>query len=283
MLTFHQKTQILSRQGYGENYENAIVPPVFQTSIFAYGAESRGRYIYTSSGNPTFTVVEEKMAAVESGAAAKLFSTGMAAIHSVVISNIEAGDHIIAHENVYSEAVSLFKNLKKFGVDVTFVSNGKGEIQAAIRPETKMIYVESPTSKLFEIMDLKAIGEMGRQQGVLRVVDNTWATPMFQNPILYDFDYVIHSATKYLGGHNDLMGGVVIGSKSRIKRLHNLGGVMDPHQAWLLNRSLMSLPMRMKYFMENTMEIAVFLENHPKILKVLSKAAKYKAAYFYCP
>jgi cystathionine beta-lyase/cystathionine gamma-synthase len=155
-----------------------------------------------------------------------------------------------------------------FGIKTTVVPCDAQAISDALTPETKMIYAESPGSKLFNILDLEAAGQIGRSQRVLRVIDNTWATPMFQNPLAYGFDLVIHSATKFLGGHNDILGGAVIGAKGVIKRLHNLGAVMDPHQAWLLNRSLATLPMRMQRHMESAALIAAFLENHPNVARV---------------
>ena len=270
MLTYHQKAQILARHGYDEEYENAVSPPIFQTVNFCYGKRHMGKYRYTPSGNPTISTVAEKLSAVEGGEGAKLFSTGMAAIQAVFLSFLQSGDHVVVSNNVYRDSIALLKKMEqKFAINVTGVPDEAEAIEAAVTPNTKMIYVESPSSKFFDILDLEAIGNIGKKHNIMLAIDNTWATPMFQNPLAYGFDLVIHSATKYLSGHNDISGGVVIGSEKLIGRLAGMVASMDPHQAWLLNRSLATLPMRMKHLMESTMRIAEFLETHPKIEKVL--------------
>jgi len=269
-LSYNQKAQILATDGYDETqYHGAISPPIFQTAMFSFGKKSSREYRYTATNNPTFSIVSKKLAAAESGEACRLFATGMAAINAVFLSFLKSGDHIVVSENVYSGVKTSLRNFEKFGVEYTYVSGAADEIEQAVRPETRMIYVESPGSKLFDVLDIEAIGKIGRRLNIMTVIDNTWATPMFQNPLLYGFDLVIHSATKYLGGHSDIMGGAVIGAEKIVSGIHNLGAAMDPHQAWLLNRSLATLPMRMKHFMENTSIIASFLEAHPKIQKVL--------------
>lgn len=271
MLTYHQKAQILARNGYDEQlYENAVAPPIFQTVNFCYGENIDGKYRYTPSGNPTMSIVSEKLAAVESGKTAKLFSTGMAAIHAVFLNFLQFGDHIIVSNSVYHESFKFLKIMEdKFGIKVTEVSGEANTIETAVTDATKMIFIESPSSKFFDILDLEAIGNIGKRRHIMLVIDNTWATPMFQNPLLYGFNLVIHSTTKYMSGHNDISGGAVIGSKALIERLNGMGASMDPHQAWLLNRSLMTLPMRMTFLMESAMQVAEFLESHPKIEKVL--------------
>ena len=273
ILTFEQKAQILTSDAYDSAaHRNSIAPPIYQTVMFDLktGAERDQSYIYTSLGNPNFSIVEKKMAAVECGAAAKLFSTGMAAIHAVVFSLVGQGDHVIVSENVYVGVKTLFQQtVKRFGVSVTWVSGKADEIEAALRPNTKLIYLESPGSMLFDIIDLATIGQIGKRHGAKLAIDNTWATPLYQNPLCYGFDVVIHSATKYLSGHNDVMGGVVIGSKKLVRQLVSMGAVMDPHQAWLLGRSLVTLPVRMKQGAENAMTIARFLEAHPKVERIL--------------
>jgi len=269
-LSYSQKAQILSEGGFDEtHYHGAISPPIFQTAMFSFGKKSSKEYRYTATNNPTFSVVSKKLAAAESGETCKLFATGMAAINAVFMSLLRSGDHIVVSENVYSGVKASLRNFENFGVEYTYVSGAANEIERAVRPETRMIFVESPGSKLFDVLDIEAIGEIGRRLDRLTVIDNTWATPMFQNPLLFGFDLVIHSATKYLGGHSDIMGGAVIGAEKIVSGIHNLGAVMDPHQAWLLNRSLATLPMRMKHFMESAGKIAPFLEAHTKVRKVL--------------
>jgi cystathionine beta-lyase/cystathionine gamma-synthase len=268
-LTFSQKANVLCSPDPEPQPFDSIAPPIFQTANFAISNEARNPYIYTGLGNPTLHLVEEKLRLIEGGAAAKLFSSGMAAINSVFLSTVKSGDHIVTVHNIYGGVRSFLHYLSKtFQVSVTFTDGSVQEIGRALRAETAVIYLETPGSHLFEMQDVAAVKAAAGQHSRL-VVDNTWATPMFQNPLLLGADLVVHSATKFLGGHNDIMGGVVIGGKKQVKSIHNFGAVMDPHQAWLLNRSLSTLPVRVKQLEANAMAVALHLESQSRVQEVI--------------
>ncbi|HZG78782.1 MAG TPA: aminotransferase class I/II-fold pyridoxal phosphate-dependent enzyme [Paenibacillus sp.] len=262
---------------WGEEYDKflgAVVPPLFQTTVFTRKTENHG-YSYTRVSNPTIDIAERKLAALEEGEAALLFSSGMAAISAVLMSLLEQGGHVICPSNVYGPTLTFLESyLARFGVETTTVDGTDlGEIEAAIRPETKAIYLESPLSNTFRLQDVRAVAALARSRGIVTVVDNTWATPMFQNPLALGADLVVHSASKYLGGHSDILGGVVVGAKDRLERLAReerglFGAVMDPHQAWLLIRGLRTLPVRMRRHEESGMRIAAFLASHPLVERV---------------
>lgn len=258
-----------------DRFHGAIVPPIFQSSLFTRKKINHG-YTYTRVSNPTTEIVEQKIAALEGGETALCFSSGMGAISSVLTSLLEQNAHVIYPLNVYGPARTfLDKYMTRFGITATSVTGESvAEIEAAIRPNTKVIYLESPLSNTFMLQDLKAIAEIARAKGITTVIDNTWATPMYQNPLKFGIDFVVHSASKYMGGHSDILGGVVVGSKASLEKMAHeerglYGAVMDPHQAWLLLRGLRTLPIRMKQHQENGMTVAKFLESHPLVERVL--------------
>lgn len=254
-----------------DRYLGAIVPPIFQNSLFTRKTVNHG-YNYTRVSNPTLEVAEQKLAALEEGESALVFSSGMAAITAGIMHFIEKDCHVISLKAVYTPArVFLETYLQKFGVESTFVSGESvEEIEQAIRPNTKLIYLESPVSNVFSLQDLEAISQLAKSRGIATMIDNTWATPLYQNPLRLGIDVVVHSASKYLGGHSDLIGGVLIGPKEITTSLmHNergiYGAIMDPHQAWLLTRGLRTLPVRMDRHGENGMKVAKFLQEHPLV------------------
>lgn len=264
---------------------NAVSPPVFQTSNFCFPSfetfnqaitDEVNHSLYTRGNNPTVQLVEEKIAALEHGGRAKLLGAGVAAISHAVMAFVQSGDHVVCIEDCYSWTRTLLTSyLGRFGVTVTFVEGrDPAEIEAACRPSTKMIYLESPTTFTFKLQDLAAVAAMARRRGIKTAVDNTWATPIFCNPIDLGIDLVIHSASKYLGGHSDLVAGVVIGSKEDIDRIQKqeflqLGTVADPMMAWLLLRGMRTLHIRMPVHYRNALAVARWLEKHPKVESVL--------------
>lgn len=257
-----------------DRYLGAIVPPLFQNTLFTRKNRNHG-YVYSRINNPTLEIAEQKMAALEKGEAARCFSSGMAAITAAITSLLQSGDHVITLKSVYYPVKSFLRDYAcKFQITVSFVEGDSvQEIEDSIRPNTKLIYLESPSSNIFVIQDLRAIAALAQQHGIKTVIDNTWATPIFQNPLTLGIDYVVHSATKYLGGHSDLLGGVVIGDEAHMNKLTNeerafYGGVMDPHSAWLLIRSLRTLKIRMKQHEESALAVAEFLQAHPKVKQV---------------
>lgn len=271
---------------YGEDYQRflgAIAPPIFEASNFTFSSYEEveeyqkgemDKFVYTRGGNPTIKILEAKIAMLEKGEACRAFSSGMGAITSSILSLVRSGDHILCLRGVYNPTYEFISNyLNRFNVSSTFVDGRDLEaIKSAIRPNTKLIYLESPNSFLFEVFDLRAIARIAKENGIYTVIDNTWATPYFQNPIEYGIDIVVHSASKYLGGHSDVVAGLVITNRELMnginRELHLLGGVIGPFEAWLVLRGLRSLPARMEMHQSNAMKIARFLDEHPRVIKV---------------
>lgn len=261
----------------GDDYDRhlgAIVPPIFQNTLFTRKTTNHC-YTYTRVANPTTEIAERKIAALEGAEAARCFSSGMAAISAALMSVMEKDCHIVCPLNVYPPVKGFLDvYMKRFGVETTFVSGTDvGEIEAALRPNTRAIYLETPLSNVFTLQDLRAIAALAKAHGVTTIADNTWATPLYQNPIAFGIDIVVHSATKYMGGHSDILAGVMVGSQARMERVTHeerglFGAAMDPHQAWLLIRGLRTLPLRMKQHQESAMRIAVHLETHPLVEQV---------------
>lgn len=270
------KTDICMR--YGEEYDKnlgAVGATIYQTSLFTRMRESHG-YSYSRINNPTVELPERKIAALEGGEAANVASSGMAAISSAILSVLSQGDHVICLETAYiSTRIFLVDYMKRFGVETTLVRGDKVEqFEEAIRPNTKLIYLESPSSNLFILQDIEAIAALAKSKGITTIIDNTWATPLYQNPIAMGIDMVVHSCTKYMGGHSDLTAGVVVGSAEHLARMVNqeramLGACLDPMSASMLTRGLRTLPMRMQKHQENGMKVAAYLENHPKVACVI--------------
>lgn len=253
------------------NAFDAVVPPIVQTSLFTFDsydemiAAYRGeivRPIYTRGLNPTVRAFEEMLAKLEGAEDALGFSSGMAAISSTVLSFVEPGDRIVVVRNVYPDAFRLFGTFfKRMKIEVTYVDGRDEEAVAKALPGAKLFYMESPTSWVMEAHDVRALAALARAQGIVSVIDNSWATPIFQQPLKLGVDLVLHSASKYLGGHSDVVAGVVAGSKAMIDRLRGetypyLGGKLSPFDAWLLVRGLRTLPIRMKAHEASAMEIA---------------------------
>lgn len=271
---------------YAENRElhyGAAAPPIYQSSTFTFpdSASFHARcanphqFDYTRVGNPTTRLLESKIAAIEKGEAARAFGSGMAAISAAILSCVKAGEHVVCIETVYGPTRRLLTEyLPRFGVETTFVHGVEvSDFEAATRPNTKLYYVESPSSLLFEVQDLTAIAALARSRGISTVCDNSNASPVFQNPLAFGIDVVVHSATKYIGGHSDVVAGLAVGSEKRIRSLVNLegellGGVADPFASWLLLRGLRSLGVRMERHARSTAAIARLLESDTRVARV---------------
>ncbi len=273
---------------YGEErdkHNGAIVPPIYQNTLFAFESwdhidnafsDPINNNIYTRGNNPSVSIVEKKLAKIAGGEKARLFSSGMAAISSAIMSCVKANCHVITLRNIYGPAMNFLDNYlrDKFNVDVTFVSGESvEEIENAIKENTTLIYLESPSSAIFSMQNLKAIADLAKKHNIKTIVDNTWATPIFQKPLELGIDLEVHSCSKYLGGHSDIIAGVIIGSAKDIDSIYQnefllFGAKMAPFEAWLLMRSLRTLPMRMEKHQNNALKVASFLENHPKIKSV---------------
>jgi len=270
-----------------EQYMGAVVPPIFQNSLFVDVDNAIGKkYSYTRINNPTVEIVESKIAALEEGEAALCFGSGMAAITTGILYWLESNSHAVLVRNAYGPTRNLFETyLKRFGVKASYVSGTSiEEVEDALQCNTRLIYLESPVSNVFSLQDLAGISQLARSKGIATMIDNTWATPLFQNPLHFGVDMVVHTASKYLGGHSDIVAGALVTRKEIIEQMivrdrALLGGIMDPHQAWLLLRGIRTLPIRMKQHQENALKIAQYLENHPKIKQVLYPGLKSHPQY----
>ncbi|MFA5314298.1 MAG: aminotransferase class I/II-fold pyridoxal phosphate-dependent enzyme, partial [Methanomassiliicoccales archaeon] len=263
--------------------KGSVNTPIFQTSTFFYptddestwkGVVPEGTYLYSRQGNPTIEAAENKIAALEGAERALVFSSGMAATSTLVLSLLNNGDKMVSMEDIYGGSYNLFKNdLSRFGISTKFVpSVHTDDIVAALTPDVKLLWLESPTNPLLKIVDIPEICKAAKEIGVTVAVDSTFASPINQNPIELGADLVMHSCTKYLNGHSDLLAGTVAGSNElmaeMIKRRTTMGGVIDPFGAFLLLRGMKTLAVRMRQHNENAMMIATYLQGHEKVQKV---------------
>jgi methionine gamma-lyase len=261
----------------------AVVSPIYETSVFTFKStkelidvinEKAEGYIYTRYDNPTVRAVERKVALLEKAEDAAAFSSGMAAITSTIFTLVSSGDHVISTMDLYGGTLMFFQEiLPRLGISASFVEiTNLKEIEGSIRQNTKIIYAETPTNPTLKIVDLRKIAALAKKNRVTTVIDSTLASPYNLRPLEFGADIVVHSATKYLGGHNDVTAGVVCGSKDFIQKLKKtrriFGGTLDPIAAWLLLRGLKTLALRMERHNKNGMFIAEYLEKHPKVEKV---------------
>lgn len=256
--------------------------PIYLTSAYALEdvssldeihANSAEGYLYSRDAAPNADAVSEIIAKADQGERGLLFASGMAAITTTILSFVQTGDHIIASSVLYGGVYSYLSNeLARFGVEVSFADLINEDITPRIKPNTKLVYTETISNPLMEVPDISRISKEAHAHGLLVLVDNTFATPVIAKPILLGADIVLYSATKYLGGHSDIVAGVVVASGeliSKIKRLQILyGSILSPHDCWLLARSLRTLALRIKKHSENALAVAQFLESHPKVEKV---------------
>jgi len=265
------------------NEYGSITTPIVQTSTFIFKnvEEIRklpegvaGRYEYGRYGHPTQVAAEGKLAALEGAEDAVLFSSGMSAITTSLFAILEAGQHIVITDDAYKRTLDFCKAcLDRFDIECTVVKMCDYDaMEKAIRPNTRLFFSESPTNPYLNIMDLEQLMNIFRGRDILVISDSTFATPYNQKPLEYGIDIVIHSATKYLGGHNDLLGGVVLGAKELTTPIREYlkitGGVIDPHPSYLLIRGLKTFELRMKRHNENGQLVAEYLESHPKVKRV---------------
>ena len=262
-----------------------VVPPIYQNSLFtfenwdaidnAFDAKAES-FLYSRLLNPTVQVAEKKIAEICSGEKAKLCASGIAAVTSAILHCIKAGDHIVAVKNIYGPTNNFIGTYlkNKFDVSVSYVDGTKvSSFEAAIQENTALIYLESPASLTFELQDLKAVTDLAKRKGIKTVIDNTWASPIFQQPLNLGVDIEVHSVSKYLCGHSDVVAGAIISNKeiidSIIQAEHELlGAKMAPFEGWLILRSLRTLEIRMQKHMSNAMTIAKHLKKHPKVDEV---------------
>lgn len=273
-------SQLVHYSGHHDEYGSATVP-IYQTSTFSFesaedGAEcfagTKDGYIYTRIGNPTIKALERQIAVLEHGYDSVAVSSGMAAVSTVYMALLNAGDHMISSAAVYGPSrVVMEQHFSRFGVKSSYVNTADIEnIKKAILPNTKVIYIETPANPTMDITDIAACAELAHSIGAVLVVDNTFCSPYLQTPIDLGADVVLHSITKFINGHADIVGGVIIGRDKQIydklrTMMVNMGCNMDPHQAYLVIRGLKTLGIRVDRAQENAQKVAEFLENHPKI------------------
>ncbi len=262
----------------------ALSTPIYQTSTFVFANAAQGAarfagsqegYIYTRLGNPTVTALEEKIADLEGGGAAAACATGMAAISATLMALVGQGDHIVHSAALYGCTYAFLHDIApRFGIQATAVDTADlAAVKGAIGPNTKVVYLESPTNPTMRISDIRAIADLARAHGARVVVDNTFMSPYLQRPLALGADVVVHSATKYINGHGDVVAGLIISDQETIKEikmttLKDFGGTISPFDAWLILRGAKTLPLRMERHCQNAMAIAEYLEGHPAVAQV---------------
>lgn len=273
---------ILYHLGEGTAFQDIpATPPIHQTSNFTFSSvetmrqslrEEDSHPFYTRGANPTVQILQQKMAALENTEKSLIFSSGSSAITAAIISQVGAGDHLICVSNPYGWTRKLIENiLAKFDVSCDFIPGGEASLfQSKIKSNTRLIYLESPNSWTYEMQDLEAIAQLARAHDITTIIDNSCASPLYQRPADHGIDIIVHSASKYLTGHADMVAGVLCTSSPIYEQIFKnefmtFGGIISPFEAWLMIRSLRTLPMRLEKITQNAMIVARFLENHSKI------------------
>jgi len=267
-----------------EKYMKAVTPPVFMNSLHVFDSVEdyfavdifKDEYYYGRASNPTVTILEKKLAALEHGTRAVAFSAGMAACAAAILAICKTGSHIICIRECYGPVQHLLDDFlsEKMKIDVTYVEGRVlKEFEAAVQPNTDMIILESPSTLVFSVVDLEGVSKIAKKHNIKTYIDNTYSTPIFQKPLDMGIDIVMHTMTKYIGGHSDLIGGVLISKDEDFMRKIMIqrdwfGSILDPMDAWLAIRGLRTLDVRMKRHYETAMNVANYLENHPKIKNI---------------
>lgn len=270
------KTRLIHGGIFGDEATGAVSTPIYQVSTYKQEAVGKFKgYEYSRTGNPTRHALEELIADIEFGHAGFAFGSGMAAISSVMML-FSAGDHVVLTDDVYGGTYRVInKVLNRFGLEFTFVDTGNlAEVKAAVKENTKAIFIETPTNPLLKVTDIEAVAAFAKSKNLLTIVDNTFMTPFLQNPIKLGADIVLHSATKYIGGHSDVVAGlVVVNSAELAEEVHfvqnSIGAILGPQDSWLLIRGLKTLGLRMEEANSNAQKIAEFLEGHDAVGKVI--------------
>lgn len=260
-----------------------MATPIVQTSLFAFpdfdaliaaGSAENKNAVYTRGQNPTVEVLEKKLAALERGEACKAFGSGMAAVSAVILGLLSAGDRILFVNHTYGATLQLAKHLKRFGIEHDLLLDIEvDDVRRALRPDTKLVWLESPGTMMFRTLDIAAVAEVAHGHGGLVCMDNSWASPLFQKPITHGVDIVVHSATKYIGGHSDVVAGAVIASAELVEQIFYRafllnGGILHPFDSWLLLRGLRTLPVRMQQHQSDALRVAEFLRDRPEVRTV---------------
>jgi methionine-gamma-lyase len=278
------ETEVIHNGYESSRYEGSLVPPLFQTSTFTFDTAEQGEkrfageengYIYSRLGNPTVKILEERIATLEKGEAGLAFGSGMAAVSAILFALTKTGDHILCSQGVYGCTFGLLQLMKeKYHIDHNFSTMGSKEIiENALRPDTALIYIETPINPTMQIVDLQLIVEIAKERSIPVIVDNTFCSPYLQTPLELGCDIVIHSATKYICGHGDVVAGLAVGNREMMEMiskttLKDIGGIISPFDAWLLLRGLKTLPVRMDRHCENAERVFKFLIEHEMVENV---------------
>ncbi|MCF6367215.1 MAG: aminotransferase class I/II-fold pyridoxal phosphate-dependent enzyme [Bacteroidales bacterium] len=282
-------TKLVHAGAYEDQFGSAVTP-IYQTSTFAFKNAQHGAdcfagksdgFIYTRIGNPTIKAFEDAMAELENGFGGIATSSGMAAVSSVYMALLGAGKHIICSDSVYGPSRGILeRDFSRFGVEMTFIDTSDlSQIESAVQDNTTVLYIETPTNPTMQLTDIAEASKIAHKHNITVVVDNTFSSPYLQKPLDLGCDVVLHSVTKYINGHADIVGGVIIAKKEELhKKIRSLmvylGGNMDPHQAFLTHRGLKTLSIRMERAEENAMKVAQYLENHLKVEWILYPGLK---------
>lgn len=278
---FQFETEVIHAGYKTDEHHDSLVPPIYQTSTFTFNSAEQGEkrfagkengFIYSRLGNPTVSILEQRIAELERGEASLAFSSGMAAISAVLTALTKTGDHILCSKGVYGCTFGFLQLFKeKYAIDHDFSEmNSKQALEREIRPNTTCIYIETPINPTMKLVDLEMVSSVAKERGIPVVVDNTFCSPYLQTPLTHGCDIVIHSATKYICGHGDVIAGVAIGSKEFIQQVSrttqkDIGGIISPFDAWLLLRGLKTLAVRMDRHCENASKLVEFLRGSPKV------------------
>jgi len=254
----------------------SIIPPIYSTATYVLDEVGVDKgFDYTRSSNPTRQVLENNLAAIEGGAHGISFASGMSAVDTC-LKTLNSGDHVVCTDDVYGGVTRLFNQvLSRHGIAVTYVDSSQPEtVRQAVRPETKMLWIETPTNPLLKVTDLAAMSEIAKEHGLVFAVDSTFATPVFLRPLEYGADIVMHSTTKYLSGHNQIIGGIIVTNRDDIRDQlkflqKSVGAVSSPFDCWLTLLGVKTLHLRMERHAANAQRVAEFLEAHPKVARVI--------------
>ncbi|NHH91134.1 methionine gamma-lyase [Pseudoalteromonas sp. MB47] len=284
MTKHHLHTQCIHGPEKPNDPHGALSAPLYQTSTFSFANAAQGAarfageeqgFIYTRLGNPTTQELEQKVAQLENCEAAAATATGMGAVSASVLSFLQQGDHLVASSALYGCTFAFFAHmLPRFGIEVTFVDmTNEAELRGAVKANSKMIFAETPINPTMAVLDLSLIADVAKQHQLISVIDNTFLTPLLQQPTSFGIDIVVHSATKYLNGHGDVVAGLVCGTEEHINLikmtvLKDIGATISPHDAWLINRGLKTLAVRMERHCASAQVVAEYLEQHPLVSKV---------------
>jgi cystathionine beta-lyase/cystathionine gamma-synthase len=260
-----------------------MATPIVQTSLFAYPdfdtfvaahSEESRNYVYTRGQNPTVEVLEKKLAALERGEACKAFGSGIAAVSAVIMGLLKSGDHILFVNHTYGPTLKLATTLERFGIEHTqLLDIEPDDVRSALLPNTKIVWIENPGTMMFRTLDLAAVADVARQHGAITCIDNSWASPLFQKPITHGVDIVVHSATKYIGGHSDVVAGALVTNAKLMDQIYQRafmlhGGILHPFDAWLLLRGMRTMPIRMEQHQADGIRVAECLRERPEVAAV---------------